>query len=115
MPIITSIGISLGIPEQMVVGSAFASKNNPFRIFFFPFYFIVFFFLRKLVSAAMGLPFSSFPNVNSLLIVDDFQRPYLSVQDFLKSGMLLTVIAVILIATLGYLLISLILGVPMMV
>jgi di/tricarboxylate transporter len=28
MPIITSIGISLGIPEQMVVGSAFASKKQ---------------------------------------------------------------------------------------
>jgi hypothetical protein len=31
------------------------------------------------VSAAMALPFSSFPNVNSLLIVDDFQKPYLKV------------------------------------
>jgi di/tricarboxylate transporter len=62
------------------------------------------------VSAAMGLPFSSFPNVNSLLIVDDFQRPYLSVQDFMKSGMLLTGIAILLIGTLGYGLISLVLG-----
>jgi di/tricarboxylate transporter len=61
------------------------------------------------VSAAMGLPFSSFPNVNSLLIVDDFQRPYLSVQDFLKSGMLMTAVSVVLIATLGNLLISLVL------
>jgi phosphate transporter len=58
----------------------------------------------------MGLPFSSFPNVNSLLIVDDFQRPYLSVQDFMKSGMLLTGIAILLIGTLGYGLISLVLG-----
>jgi phosphate transporter len=57
----------------------------------------------------MGLPFSSFPNVNSLLIVDDFQRPYLSVQDFLKSGMLMTAVSVVLIATLGNLLISLVL------
>ena len=30
-------------------------------------------FTLILVSAAMALPFSSFPNVNSLLIVDDFQ------------------------------------------
>eukprot|EP00599_Poterioochromonas_sp_BG-1_P000069 CAMPEP_0173146114 /NCGR_PEP_ID=MMETSP1105-20130129/8290_1 /TAXON_ID=2985 /ORGANISM="Ochromonas sp., Strain BG-1" /LENGTH=531 /DNA_ID=CAMNT_0014060233 /DNA_START=102 /DNA_END=1697 /DNA_ORIENTATION=+ len=86
MPIITSIGLSLDIAQPMVVGSAFA------------------------ISAAMGLPFSSFPNVNSLLIVDDFQRPYLSVQDFLKSGMMLTAIAIVLIATLGYLLICLVLG-----
>ena len=58
----------------------------------------------------MGLPFSSFPNVNSLLIVDDFQRPYLNVQDYLKSGMLMSVIAIFLIATLGYALIELIIA-----
>lgn len=57
----------------------------------------------------MGLPFSSFPNVNSLLLVDDFQRPYLSVGDFLFSGMVLTLISVILIATIGYCLIELVL------
>lgn len=62
----------------------------------------------QLVSGAMGLPFSSFPNVNSLLIVDDFQKPYLNVQDFLRSGMLLSVITIILIATLGYMLINLV-------
>eukprot|EP01041_Mallomonas_annulata_P008599 gene8599-17737_t len=60
MPIIANIGVSLHMPEIVTIGSAFA------------------------VSAAMALPFSSFPNVNSLLIVDDFQRPYLNVQDFIK-------------------------------
>jgi phosphate transporter len=101
MPIITSIGTSFNIPEPMVIGAAFASKlirfTNSFVVHFF------------LVSGAMGLPFSSFPNVNSLLIVDDFQRPYLSVQDFLKSGMLLTAITIFLISTVGYLLISFVL------
>ncbi len=56
----------------------------------------------------MALPFSSFPNVNSLLIVDDFQRPYLNVQDFLKTGVLMSIISVVLIATLGYGLIDII-------
>eukprot|EP00981_Chlorochromonas_danica_P001007 scaffold233_cov174-Ochromonas_danica.AAC.47 len=88
MPIIASIGLSLEIPQVLVIGSAFA------------------------VSAAMGLPFSSFPNVNSLLIVDDFQKPYLSVQDFLKTGILLSAISVVLIGTLGYLLINLIISSP---
>jgi phosphate transporter len=58
-----------------------------------------------IVSAAMALPFSSFPNVNSLLIVDDFQQAYLSVQDFLKTGLLISIITVILIATFGFMLI----------
>ena len=60
MPIITQIGVIVGIPQVIVIGSAFT------------------------VSAAMGLPFSSFPNVNSVLIIDDFQKPYLSTQDFLR-------------------------------
>jgi phosphate transporter len=58
------------------------------------------------VSAAMALPFSSFPNVNSVLIVDDFQRPYLTVGDFVKTGLPLSVICVLLISTFGYILIK---------
>lgn len=61
------------------------------------------------VSGAMALPFSSFPNVNSLLIVDDFQQPYLNVSDFLKTGLLITLVVTLLIATLGFLLIRLVL------
>lgn len=56
----------------------------------------------------MALPFSSFPNVNSLLIVDDFQRPYLSVSDFITTGVPLSILTVVLIATLGFLLIQVI-------
>ena len=54
----------------------------------------------------MALPFSSFPNVNSVLIVDDFQRPYLSVGDFVKTGLPLSVLSVVLVATFGYVLIN---------
>lgn len=54
----------------------------------------------------MALPFSSFPNVNSVLLVDDFQRPYLGVSDFVRTGLPLSVICVFLIATFGYLLIK---------
>jgi phosphate transporter len=53
----------------------------------------------------MGLPFSSFPNVNSVLIVDDFHHSYLTVADFLRIGVPLTLIATLLIGTLGYALI----------
>ena len=54
----------------------------------------------------MALPFSSFPNVNSLLILDDFQKPYLSTMDFALSGGILSVLSIFLIATVGYYLIE---------
>jgi phosphate transporter len=82
MPVIARIGVSMQIPEVVVIGSAFA------------------------VSAAMALPFSSFPNVNSLLIVDDFQRPYLKVPDFVRTGLPMSLITIFLIATLGFSLIN---------
>lgn len=78
LPIISEIGIKLGIPEVTIMGSAFS------------------------ISAAMALPFSSFPNVNSLFIVDDFQIPYLASKDFIITGGPMTIIAVFLTATLGY-------------
>jgi len=34
----------------------------------------------------MAFPFSSFPNVYSLLVVDDFGNPYLTTGMFLKIG-----------------------------
>lgn len=66
----------------------------------------------SVVSGAMALPFSSFPNVNSLLVVDDFQRPYLSVQDFIVTGLPMSVITVLLIASIGFVLISVLLVTP---
>jgi phosphate transporter len=77
-------GISLEIPEIVVIGAAFS------------------------ISAAMALPFSSFPNVNSLLIVDDFQRAYLGVKEFAVTGFPISMITVFLIATVGFLLIDVI-------
>merc|ERR1711974_52690 len=72
MPLIARVGVDFGLPKVMVVGTAFV------------------------VSGAMALPFSSFPNVNSVLIVDDFQRPYLSTKDFVSTGLLLSVVSVFL-------------------
>jgi phosphate transporter len=72
------------VPEVVVIGSAWA------------------------ISAAMALPFSSFPNVNSLLIVDDFQKSYLQVQDFVRCGLPMTIFSIALIATLGFVVIAII-------
>lgn len=77
MPVIANVGTTLGMPQEVTIGAAFA------------------------VSAAMALPFSSFPNVNSLLIVDDFQRQYLTVKDFVIVGLPLSILTLVLIATAG--------------
>jgi phosphate transporter len=44
-------------------------------------------------SGAMGLPVSSFPNINAISQEDNFGRPFLRVSDFLKVGISSTVIA----------------------
>lgn len=54
----------------------------------------------------MALPFSSFPNVNSAMVVDDFQRPFLNSSDFISTGLPLSMASMVMICTLGYWLIS---------
>ena len=65
------------MPEIVVIGSALA------------------------ISAAMALPFSSFPNVNAIMLQDDLKEPFLHTSDFLRAGAPLTIITLCLIATLG--------------
>lgn len=52
-----------------------------------------------IVSAGMSLPFSSFPNVNSLLVKNDFKKSYLTTADYIKTGLPLTCISICLIIT----------------
>lgn len=59
---------------------------------------------------AMALPFSSFPNINSLLVLDDHGQPYLEVKNFLRVGVTFSLVTMALIVTLGYGLIVLVLG-----
>jgi phosphate transporter len=61
----------------------------------------------------MALPFSSFPNVNSVLIVDDLQRPYLVVRDFVATGLPLSLLTALLVVTLGFMLIKVIIVDPL--
>lgn len=61
----------------------------------------------------MALPFSSFPNVNSLLVEDDNGKPYLSVKDFAKVGIPFQFITLALIGTVGYGLVVVTLGYDM--
>eukprot|EP00617_Octactis_speculum_P022577 CAMPEP_0185755358 /NCGR_PEP_ID=MMETSP1174-20130828/13865_1 /TAXON_ID=35687 /ORGANISM="Dictyocha speculum, Strain CCMP1381" /LENGTH=217 /DNA_ID=CAMNT_0028433877 /DNA_START=182 /DNA_END=835 /DNA_ORIENTATION=- len=53
------------------------------------------------ISAAMTLPFSSFPNVNSLMVMDDHKETYLKTKDFFIAGLPASIIAVLCIQGLG--------------
>uniref|UniRef100_K3WUL6 SPX domain-containing protein n=1 Tax=Globisporangium ultimum (strain ATCC 200006 / CBS 805.95 / DAOM BR144) TaxID=431595 RepID=K3WUL6_GLOUD len=86
LPIIVQLSIQIGHPHIPVICCALA------------------------ISAAMALPFSSFPNINSLLVLDDHGQPYLTVQDFLRVGVTFSLITSVLIVTLGYMLIIGVLG-----
>ncbi|KAG7664632.1 PHO91 [[Candida] subhashii] len=55
-----------------------------------------------LCSAAMGLPTSGFPNVTAICMTDEFGTPYLTVGTFITRGVPSSVIAYIMIVTIGY-------------
>ncbi|KAK9349951.1 SPX domain-containing protein [Lipomyces doorenjongii] len=55
-----------------------------------------------LCSCAMGLPTSGFPNVTAICTTDDQGRPYLSVALFITRGVPASVLAYIVVITLGF-------------
>ena len=78
MPLTATIGAAAGAPARVVFCCALTC------------------------SAAMALPMSSFPNVNSLLAEDDYGRAYLSAADFVKVGLPASLGMAALCATLGF-------------
>lgn len=81
-PIIVSIGASIGNERVLSLITAW------------------------MMSSTMSLPMSSFPNINALLVDDDFTRVYLHSSDFLKHGTVISVTLFALISTVGYALCS---------
>jgi len=55
-----------------------------------------------MMSGAMSLPMSSFPNVNSLLVDDDFARPFLHPMDFIKHGTAISLACLAALCSVGY-------------
>lgn len=55
-----------------------------------------------LCSAAMGLPTSGFPNVTAICMTDEFGKPYLTVNTFITRGVPSSVIAYMIIVSVGY-------------
>jgi len=82
MPLVCSIGLAAGQPAQIVFCCALTC------------------------SAAMALPMSSFPNVNSLLAEDDYGRPYLIPSDFVRVGLPTSLLVSALCATVAFALIG---------
>ncbi len=77
MPLLVEVGVKLNMPVVLTISCAFA------------------------ISGAMALPFSSFPNINSLMVRDDMAQAYLAAKDIVKTGAPFTAITLVLIATLG--------------
>ena len=82
MPLVASVGAASGEPARVVFCCALTC------------------------SAAMALPMSSFPNVNSLLAEDDYGRPYLVAADFVRVGLPASLLVSTLCATLAFVLID---------
>jgi len=57
-------------------------------------------------STGMGMPVSGFPNQTAATQEDELGQPYLSNVDFLKNGVPASIIAALVVATVGYLLMS---------
>mmetsp|Transcript_43046 Transcript_43046/g.98688 ORF Transcript_43046/g.98688 Transcript_43046/m.98688 type:complete len:124 (-) Transcript_43046:206-577(-) len=78
MPLAASMGASGGVSAQVVFCCALTC------------------------SAAMALPMSSFPNVNSLLAEDDYGRTYVRATDFVLVGFPAQLLVTFIVMTLGY-------------
>jgi len=55
-------------------------------------------------SAAMGLPTSGFPNMTAIMVENNVGQRYLSVKDFIKSGILASILAFLTVVSIGFLL-----------
>jgi di/tricarboxylate transporter len=53
-------------------------------------------------SLAMGLPISGFPNITAVSLEDATGRPYVKTIDFLKVGLLASVVGYLIVISLGY-------------
>lgn len=57
-----------------------------------------------LCSCAMGLPTSGFPNVTAICMTDEVGRPYLTVGNFISRGVPSSILAYLVVISLGYIL-----------
>lgn len=53
-------------------------------------------------SAGMGLPVSGFPNMSAVMLEDSRGKQYLTTRDFIVTGIPISIVATLLVCTLGY-------------
>ncbi|KAJ1911940.1 low-affinity phosphate transporter, partial [Tieghemiomyces parasiticus] len=53
-------------------------------------------------SGAMGLPVSGFPNMTAIMMEDETGKPYVTTKDFLVAGVPSSILAFMVVATVGY-------------
>ncbi|KAF7335425.1 SPX domain-containing protein [Mycena venus] len=91
-----TIASVLLVPIAKQVGSNFGGPGNPANLLIF---------LTGLIcSAGMGMPVSGFPNQTAATQEDDLGVLYLTNVDFLKNGVPASIIATVVVATVGLLL-----------
>eukprot|EP00401_Gymnodinium_catenatum_P038046 CAMPEP_0117490344 /NCGR_PEP_ID=MMETSP0784-20121206/17504_1 /TAXON_ID=39447 /ORGANISM="" /LENGTH=722 /DNA_ID=CAMNT_0005285103 /DNA_START=96 /DNA_END=2264 /DNA_ORIENTATION=- len=78
MPLVVELGQAAGVRELSVLIGALAC------------------------SVACALPMTSFPNVNSLMAMDDNGQPWLGVKHFLLAGIPMTILSTLLLVTVGF-------------
>jgi len=81
------------IPIAFEMGSAMKTDHSRLLIFLTTF----------ICSTGMGLPVSSFPNQTAVNLEDEFGTRYLSANDFLKFGLLASVVGFLIILSVGFL------------
>lgn len=81
------------IPIAFEMGSAMKTEHSRLLIFLTTF----------ICSTGMGLPVSSFPNQTAVNLEDEFGTRYLSANDFLKFGLLASVVGFLIILSVGFL------------
>jgi len=85
-------------PVMVAVGSAIHHTHS------------LVFTLVFMLNLTMSLPISTFPNINSWMVDDDFHRPFLHARDFVRHGVGVTLLMAGMMATVGYTLLRLTFG-----
>ncbi|KIJ51071.1 hypothetical protein M422DRAFT_204101 [Sphaerobolus stellatus SS14] len=93
-----TIASVLLVPIALQVGSQFEDPHPRLLIFI----------TALICSTGMGMPVSGFPNQTAANQVDEMGKPYLTNVDFLKNGVPASIIATIVVSTVGFLLMRLI-------
>ncbi|KAJ1981345.1 low-affinity phosphate transporter [Dimargaris verticillata] len=87
-----TVGAMIILPVVQTVGNSLPEPHPRLLVFG----------TALMCSGAMGLPVSGFPNMTAIMMEDETGRPYLTTKDFAIAGIPSSIIAYVIILTLGY-------------